>query len=212
MTTPSHPSETTNLTNPTKSTEGHARQGHGGSASPSSTSPMRASKTPAGAGAVTAMGLLLAVILTTAGVIAVRDALVYAGILHGQAWVSSAAHAVDGVRPGAWMVPAGAALCLLGLWLLLTAVRPRPRKAVALTASTGVFLRPRDIARLVETAAEDVNGVLNARVSATRRQVSVRVEGTGDPGTRDRVQAAVTQRLAPLQNPPTVRVRVEGER
>jgi hypothetical protein len=173
---------------------------------------MRAAQVPTGPGAATGVGVLLALLLTAAGVVAVHDALIYAHLLHGRAWLSTAAKTLDGVRPASWMVPAGAALILLGLWLVVTALRPRPRKATALTATTGVFLRPKDVARLAETAVDDVSGVLHSRVSANRRVVDVHVTGTGDPNLPDRVHAAVVDRLAPLQTPPKVRVRTQGVR
>jgi len=86
-----------------------------------------------------------------------------------------AARAVNGLLPAAWMVPVGAVLVLLGLWLLLTALRPRPRSAISVTSVTGVFLRQQDVSRLAQTAAEQVEGVLAARTRTTRRTLHVHV-------------------------------------
>ena len=169
-----------------------------------------AAKTPVSSGAITGLGLVLAVVLTAVGVVAVRDALVYAGVLHGTPLLALAARATNGVTPAVWMVPVGVVLALLGLWLLVMALRPRPRKAVTLTAQTGVYLRPKDVSRLAETAAERVDGVLDVHVSATPKTANVTVRSTGDQATGDRVRDAITTRLAPLENPPTLKIRSTG--
>lgn len=172
--------------------------------------PMTAAKTPVASGAIATLGLLLALLLTVAGVVAVRDALVYAGVVQGTPVLSHAARAVNGVTPAAWLVPVAVVLALLGLWLLVTALRPRPRKAVALSAQTGVFLRPGDVSRLAETAAEQVDGVLDVSVSAKTRTATATVRTTGDDGIVEHVREAVTQRLAPLENPPALKIRSTG--
>lgn len=171
---------------------------------------MPAAKTPVSSGAIATLGFVLAVLLTAAGVAAVRDALVYAGVLDGTPLLSLAARATNGVTPAVWMVPVGVVLAVLGLWLLLMALRPRPRKAVTLTAQTGVFLRPKDVSRLAETAAERIGGVLDVRVSAKPKTAKVTVRSTGDQATSDRVRDAVTARLAPLESPPTLKIRSTG--
>ncbi len=171
---------------------------------------MPAAKSPVASGAIATLGLVLAVLLTAVGVAAVRDALVYAGVLDGTPLLSLAARATNGVTPAGWMVPVGVVLAVLGLWLLVMAFRPRPRKAVTLTAQTGVFLRLKDVSRLAETAAERVDGVLDVHVSAKPKTAKVTVRSTGDQGTSDRVQDAVTARLAPLENPPTLKMSSTG--
>jgi len=171
---------------------------------------MAAAKTPVGSGPIAAVGLILALLLTGCGVVLIRDALVYFGLLSGTPWILSVAHALNGVTAAAWLVPFGVALVLLGLWLLWRALRPRARTAVSLTSTTGVFLRPHDIARFAETAAEGVGGVISADVNASRRGVAVRVRGTGSDDLADQVRAAVTERLSALDSPPAVKVTTGG--
>ncbi len=171
---------------------------------------MPAAKTPVGSGALAALGLILALLLTAAGVVLTRDALVYFTLLTGTPWTRSVARAVNGVTAAAWLVPLGIALALVGLWLLWRAVRPRARTAVSLTSATGVFLRPHDIARFAETAAESVSGVISADVNASRRSVTVQVRGTGSEDLADQVRAAVTERLSALDSPPAIKVTAGG--
>ena len=171
---------------------------------------MDAAKTPVGVGAIALVGIVLALLLTALGVVAVREALLAAGVLTGTAWQAPAGPSVRGLAAASWMVPVGAVLVLFGLWLLVAALRPRPRTATTVTSATGVFLRPKDVSRLAQTAAEQVDGVLAADVSATRRAVRVRVRGTGAADVNEHVRAAVARRLSALDRPPTVNVSVEG--
>lgn len=181
---------------------------------PPTVTPMNASKTPVGPGSISAVGLLLALLVVGIGVLGVQAALVAAGLLTGKPWLTWALQRPDGVTPAGWLLPAGVVLALIGLWLLLTALRPRPRTAVAVEAVTGVFLRPRDLSRLAVAAADNVDGVQDAHASATRRKVTVRITSTAAETGRDQVSdavtAAVTERLSALQQPVRVIVRTVG--
>jgi len=180
------------------------------SAAPKSRAPMAAAKPPVGVGPVPVVGAVLALVLVAVGVAGIRDALVAIGAVEGEPWIDSVVDTVDGWQPQFWLVPAGIALVLLGLWLLLAALRPRPRTGVAVRAETGVFLRTGDVERLAARAASDVDGVLSARSSATRRTVEVRVAVTGGANTADRVRTAVQDALQPLESIPTVQVKTTG--
>ena len=168
---------------------------------------MAAAKTPVGPGRVSFVGAVLAVLLVAVGCVGVRDALVSAGLLAGTSWLEGGVDALDGLAPQWWMVPVGAVLLLLGLWLMLTAVRPRPRTAVRLRSQTGVFLRPGDVGRLAARAAEDVDGVLGARAATTRRAAQLNVTVTGhDPAITGQVQQVVEERLTGIDPSPRVKV------
>jgi hypothetical protein len=100
---------------------------------------------------------------------------------------------------------------VLGLWLVLTALRPRRRTAIALDARTGVFLRPRDVAELARNAARDVDGVTSAKVTAGRRKVAVVARATARDGVEQKITQAVTIRLQALTKAPRVRVTVKTD-
>ncbi|NAZ87476.1 DUF6286 domain-containing protein [Kineococcus indalonis] len=168
--------------------------------------PMPPAAQATGSGRIGVVGPLLAVLLLALGLLLGREALVAAGALGGSAWLPAAAGGLDGLSAAWWLVPAGLAVALLGLWLVVSALRPRSRRTVPLAAGTGVFVHVRDLARLASGAAREVDGVLSASSSATRRAVTVTVHGTGD--VREQVSAAVTGALAPLRTPPRVSVRV----
>ena len=184
---------------------GDADQGQQG------TTPLPAAKTPVGPGAVTLIGLVFAVLVIALGVAGVHDALVAAGTAAGTPWIDAALKPFNNLMPNVWLVPVGVGLVLLGLWLMLTALRPRRRTAIALDARTGVFLRPRDVATLARNAAQDVDGVTSAKVTAGRRKVAVVARATARDGMEQRITQAVATRLQALAKAPTVRVTVKAE-
>ncbi len=173
---------------------------------------MRAAKLPRSNRGIATLGILLALVLAAVGVLAVRDALLYADLLGGTPLLHRLATVLQGLRPSLWTIVVGVVLVVVGLALLMKALWPSAPKVTALEAATGVFLRPRDVTRLVETAVENVDGVLSARVSTTPRRVTVDVRFTGDEGVSERVRTAVAERLAPLRDQPAVRVRMQGAR
>lgn len=175
-----------------------------------SPAPPSAAKTPVGPGVVTVVGLILALLVIAIGVVGVHDALVAAGAAKGTSWIDTVVKPFNGLTPAVWLVPVGITLVLLGLWLLLTALRPRPRTAVALQARTGVFLRPRDVATIARHAAQNVDGVTSAKVTATPRKIAV-TASTTTGGLQENITQAVTTRLRALATAPTVRVTVKTE-
>lgn len=182
--------------------------------SPTTTEPTTPAAMPAahqqtGAGTIGAVGPVLALVLTGIGGVLLHDALAEADSRPGRTWLAAVVDGLDGSTAEWWMIPAGAAVALLGVWLIVTAVRPRSRKMLAVTSQTGVFLRTRDIARLAAAAADDVDGVLSAGSVAGRRAVTVTVESDRD-GIADLVRETVEQRLSALVNPPKVKVRVRS--
>jgi hypothetical protein len=169
---------------------------------------MRAARQKSGSGAIGVVGPVLAVLLVALGVLLLRDALVAAGALAGTQWLPAAVSGLRGFAPAWWLIPAGIVLALVGAWLIVTALRPRSRRTLALRSQTGVFLHTRDIARLASGAAQDVDGVLHVSSTATRRKVSVAARAITGPAVREAVSAAVSERLAALQSPPRVRVTI----
>lgn len=170
--------------------------------------PMRAATQKSGSGPIGVVGPVLAVLLIALGVLLLRDALVAAGAFAGGQWLPAAAAGLKGFAPAWWLIPAGIVVALLGLWLVVTALRPRSRRTLALRSQTGVFLHTRDVARLASGAAHDVDGVLDVSSTATRRKVSVTAQATAQPGVREAITTAVTERLASLQAPPHVSVTI----
>ena len=170
---------------------------------------MQAARQQTGAGRIGLVGPLMALSLTAVGVMLLHDAIAQADTRPGRTWVAAVIDGLDGSTAEWWMIPAGLAVALAGVWLIVTALRPRSRTTLAVTSRTGLFLRSRDVARLASAAADDVDGVLSAKSVASRRAVTVSVESDRD-GVADVVRDTVTERLSPLVSPPKVKVRVRS--
>ncbi len=172
--------------------------------------PLRPAQQPTGPGAIGFVGPVLAVLTIALGAALLWDALAVAGVLPGDGWVVPALDALNGQAKTGWALAAGIAAALVGLWLVVVSLRRRRRKSLWLRRAVGVGIRPRDVARLARVAADDVDGVLEAKVTAGRRNVNVDVRTTGDPHTGERVREVVMTRLAPLAKPPKVVVKAHG--
>ncbi len=110
-----------------------------------------------------------------------------------------------------WMIPAGAVVLAVGAWMVLCALRPRRKTAVAVNAQGAVWMRPRDVARLASHAAASVPGVEVLRSEATRRKVVLYVGLTGagsDSGTKAAIAAAVGSATEILSPSPRIAVRI----
>lgn len=172
---------------------------------------MPSARQKTGSGRIGVVGPVLAVLLAALGVVLVRDALIAFDVLPGSTWLPTALDGLNGVTAEWWMVPAGVGVALFGLWLVMTALRPRSRNTMPVTSATGVFLHTRDIARLATNAAGEVDGVLSAKSTASRRTVTVTVRSTATAGIAEGVTDAVNRRLSPLEAPPKVKVRVRPQ-
>ncbi|MGM0386417.1 MAG: DUF6286 domain-containing protein, partial [Actinomycetota bacterium] len=111
--------------------------------------------------------------------------------------------------PGTATVVAGVVAALLGLFLLWIALRPSRRRGAELEAGTGVWLTWADVERLAASAAEQQDGVVAARASASRRRVQIMTRTTTGE-VEPTVGHAVTEALAGLRRPPRVVVRARA--
>ncbi|WP_421735392.1 DUF6286 domain-containing protein [Cellulomonas sp.] len=158
------------------------------------------------AGRVAWWSIALAAVLVVLGVLVVREALVAAGRVDGEPWIAPVVDSADGVVPSTLVTAVGVVVALLGLWLVVVALGRRVRTRLDVTSSTGATIGVRDAARLAASAADEVDRVLSARASATRRSVTVTVSTLEGDDVSDAVRAAVTERLAPLAQPLSVKV------
>ncbi|MFI5493627.1 DUF6286 domain-containing protein [Actinoplanes sp. NPDC051859] len=151
----------------------------------------------------------MAILVAAAGFVLLHDALAAASLVSGS-WLAPALAFIDGITPLWWMVPLGAVVIVLGGFLLVAGVRPRSRRSLPVVSRTGIHLHTRDVARLAGSAARDVDGVLSAAASASRRTVTVTARATAAAGIVDAVTRAVDERLHALQAPPRVKVKVRA--
>lgn len=158
------------------------------------------------AGRVAWWSIGLAVLLVALGVLVVREALVAAGRVDGEPWLAPVVDSVDGLVPSVLVTVVGIVVALLGLWLVGVALGRRVRTRLDVTSSTGTTIGLNDAARLAASAADEVDRVLSARAAATRRTVTVTVTTLEGDDVVAAVRAAVTERLAPLAQPLSVKV------
>lgn len=158
------------------------------------------------AGRVAWWSIALAVLLVALGILVVREALVAAGRVDGEPWLAPAVDGADGIAPSALVTVVGVVVALLGLWLVVVALGRRVRTRLDVTSATGTTLGISDAARLAASAADEVDRVLSARATATRRSVTVTVTTLEGDDVTEAVRAAVAERLAPLAEPLSVKV------
>lgn len=183
-----------NVTFPDTVTEGGVVRGGG------SVTPGRA-KVPTGAPAAVVVGFVLALVLVAVGFFAVWDVLIHTGALGGTPWLPRAARSVAGLKKTSAMLLISILAVLVGIILLILALRRRSRPKLTLVADIPVFLDPRDAARIAAGAADDVDGVLEARATATRTKVNLSVRVTGeDQSIADAVTEEATRALTPVQS------------
>lgn len=180
---------------------------------PDQTSPFASVRRPTASPAAAPIAVLLALALFALGLIALLDALTATAVFSKPHWVTDTARNLDGTTARTWMFPAGIAAAVVGLLLLIVAVKPRRKTGIEVHSSVAMWTRPGDVARLATDSARGEAHVLRASSTATARKVTVTVH-TDDQDTADltaRVQSAVEERLAPLTTEPGVTVRAQTE-
>jgi hypothetical protein len=168
-------------------------------------------KRPVRTPAVVSVATLSVVALGLLGAAAIRDALQALDVIQGESWSGWLAERLKLIEPADWMLPAGIAAVLIGLWFVIAALKPR-RTTQWQVGDSAVWIRPKDAARLAAGAASEVGSVLSATTSAGRRKITVTAVSTTDAAhVGDELTTAVTSRLAPLSHPPRIRTRVRLE-
>ncbi|GIG23667.1 hypothetical protein Cch01nite_43910 [Cellulomonas chitinilytica] len=158
------------------------------------------------AGRVAWWSIALALLVVALGVLVVREALVAGEVVDGEPWIPPVVDSADGIAPSAAVTAVGIVVALLGLWLVVIALGRRVRTRLPVTSSAGTTIGIGDVARLAASAADDVDAVLSARAAASRKSVTVTVTTLDGDDVADAVRAAVTERLAPLTTPLSIRV------
>jgi len=173
---------------------------------------LTAAKQPVGTGQIAWIGQFFAILLIMVGVIGVREAVLAARWTSGSSWFDSVARrASSGFGQSAWLLSIGIVAVFIGIALVVSALRPRPKRTLALASETGVFLTRRGIQNYVHRCADDVDGVTAVRVDASRRRVVVRVTATDPESVGPAVDAAVSQALLALTIPPAVVIRTRRD-
>lgn len=177
---------------------------------------LRAGKPPVGTGSSPLFAQLIALVFICLGVVGVQTLLVSLGVTAGTAWTSSVVDAGDAIKGTSMVVlVVGVLAIVLGLLLLPVVVRPRPRKGVALLANTGVHLRPRDLARIVESALDGTDAVTEVQARANRRSLRINATTVAGKDRNGEIKADINSRLSPtlstLERAPRVKVTLHND-
>ncbi|MEV8377700.1 DUF6286 domain-containing protein [Kribbella sp. NPDC056861] len=168
-------------------------------------------KKPTAVPAAATVGIIAALAVTAVGAVAVRDTLVSTGAITGDSWIEWVLGKAEVLKPVDWMIPAGIIALLLGVWVLIAALKPRKATHLAV-GDAGVWIRSRDAARLATNTAATVDSVTSAGTKAKGRKLWVTATATGDTSrVRDDLTTAIAQRLQAVTPIPRVRARVTVE-
>lgn len=176
---------------------------------------LRSAREPVGSGSSPLVAVVLALGLIALGVVGVQEAAVRSGLWSSRSWTSATLDALDGRAAPQWLVAPAGVLLVLAFVLLAAALRRRPRTTVALTSETGAFVRTSDLAVIVQSAIEGLDGVTETDVRATRTSLKVRavaiVPRSANPSISSDVEERVAPVLAALDRPPRVRVSIKNK-
>lgn len=185
------------------------------SSTPDPGSAMTAARAPVGVGATPLVATAMALLLIAVGVVGVQEALVRSGATTTSSWTSQTLSFLDGLEAQLWMLPLFVLLALAGVLLLLLVFRRRPRKTLALKARTGVYLRTKDLGRILEEQLEGTQGVTDVDATASGSRLRIVVNTLEPKSTSKTVAERVRMRIAPtidtLSKTPKVKIHVRNE-
>lgn len=174
-----------------------------------------AAKPPLRTAAAVTIGILLALLLLGIAVVAIEEAVIRTGLWDGPSWTRNAVTAVDNVAVEPWMAAPLIACWVLGLVLLIVALKPRRRKGSALQAQTGVYLRRKDLARLAIPALQHIDGLTDLSAKAKRRILHISVTTLTGKDQDTAIKTELKDRLAPilatLERPPKIAVTINHQ-
>lgn len=105
-------------------------------------------------------------------------------------------------------VTVGIIIALVGLWLIITAFKPRPRRYVRVDSASSIWMRPVDVARKATASARSELGRSNIASRATRKKLTVDVEDDGSQGLDQRLTEVLGSEMQRLEQAPKVRVNI----
>jgi hypothetical protein len=132
-----------------------------------------AGRPPSALPAAAPAGVFLAFVLLGLGVVALRDTAVALQWLPGTPWIDAMVHRIDGLRFTWTMIPVGLAALVVGMALVIAALRPSRKTALPVTAASSIWISPWELAAVASYAANSVPGVFDARTAGTRRALTI---------------------------------------
>lgn len=147
------------------------------------------------------LGIVIALLLIGLSVVTIRDLAVAQGWATGTPWIPALVDSLDGLGSSAGLAVTGGALALVGVLLLLAALKPGSPTHVRATRGGDLWLTPAAVASLAVSSVDRTRGVVSAQASrVTRRGATVQVitHGVADSEARSAADRGVGD-LTPMR-------------
>ena len=125
-----------------------------------------------------------------------------------RAWLPPVFSWLGGAAVTTAAVAVGAVISLIGLWLIVSAVKPRRKTHIQVESPTSMWVRPVDIARKATATARTELGKVPVSSKATKKKIAVRVTDSRGPASQERLTRNLSTQFARLRPQPTVSVTV----
>jgi hypothetical protein len=127
-------------------------------------------RTPAAAWPAVIAALLLGGFAVVLG----QHAAAELGWIGADSWLRTAFASLDDAQPSTWVLIAGIAAALIGLWFLIAAFLPARRSHLPADGTGDLWVSPRVVEALASDAAGRAPGVLHAHSELRRRRLKVK--------------------------------------
>lgn len=156
----------------------------------------RRAREPRGNPAARYLGVIIGLLLLALGLVAGRELWLRNSDVGWRSWLDPVFGFFRGLEFQPWMGWVGIGLVVLGLLLLIIALKPRPRTHRALKSPVSIWARPVDIARYATANARRTPGVRSASTSVKRRTATLEVTAVApDSEVRPALEETVGTRL-----------------
>lgn len=149
--------------------------------------------------AATWPAVLAALLLAGLALVVGQHAAAELGWIDADSWLRSTLAPLEDAQPSVWVLIAGIAAALLGLWFLIAAFLPARRSHLAAEGPGDLWVSPRAVEALASDAAGRAPGVLHAHSELRRRRLKVKaLLAPGHEAAVADIMEAVGDRLSGL--------------
>ncbi|MGB3772758.1 MAG: hypothetical protein WBF79_08795 [Rhodococcus sp. (in: high G+C Gram-positive bacteria)] len=135
--------------------------------------------------AATPLAIAITLALLAGAAVLIRDALVGMSVIGGTEWTAGAFDALDGLSPQSWMLPAGIALAVVGLLVVLASIKWRARRYQPSGLADDVWVSKSDLSRLEPSTGATPAHIETDEGDATDKSAeSTSSESTSQEATR----------------------------
>lgn len=155
--------------------------------------------------------VVLGIVLLILAGIAIRDAwFLFKGTDPAEGWIATALEFLATAEVDVLGVVIGVVVALVGLWLMVAALRPRRRTHMRVAANSSVWMRPLDVARKSTAAVRRDFGSDDISSRANRKRLTVAMaHSDGSEELAEEIQNSLRSELAVLEKPPRISVQVD---